>query len=439
MELKTKRLWQWLPLSAETAPALEEAAANLAAALKAHPDSALADVAYTLQVGRKRFPHRRVVICRDVAEAITALETPGNKALASVQETTKRPVAFLCTGQGAQYANMGRDLYEMEPVFQETVEKCAVCLRPRLGMDLRDLLYPAPERIAEAQQRLLQTALTQPALFVTEYALARLLESWGIRPAALLGHSLGEYVAAALAGVFTLEDALGLIAARGQLIQTLPGGAMLSVSLSESEVRSQLPADLELAVVNGAALCVVSGSHEAVAAWREQLAARGVNTTILRTSHAFHSVMIEPILDAFREQVARATLRPPTIPMLSNLTGDWLTADEATAPTYWVRHLRQTVRFADGLQKLFAMPDMVLLEIGPGGVLTTLAKRHPQHPHEQSALAILRHAKESQAEQSALPTVMGKLWLAGVAIDWQGFYAHERRQQLALLEDSLNL
>jgi len=428
----SSRPWQWLPLSAKTAPALEALAANLATALKARPDIALADVAYTLQTGRKRLPHRRAVVCRDVAEAIAALEAHSHKSAAVVEEATDRPVAFLCTGQGAQYANMGRDLYETEPVFRKTVDECAEDLRPALGLDLRDLLYPAPEAVAGAQQRLAQTALTQPALFVVEYALARLLESWGIRPAALLGHSLGGYVAATLAGVFTLEDALALVAARGRLIQALPGGAMLAVPLPESEVLAHMPADLSLAAINGVTLCTVSGPHEAVAAWKEQLAARGVNGTLLNTSHAFHSTMVEPILEPFRELVSRVTLRPPAIPVISDLTGDWLTADEATDPETWVRHLRQPVRFADGLQKLFATPDMALLEIGPGGVLTTLARRHPHYSREQPALAILRHARDSQADQSAMPSVLGSLWQAGVAIDWQGFYAHEKRRRVSL-------
>src|SRR5207247_2609349 len=229
-------------------------------------------------------------------------------------------------------------------------------LRPLLGLDLRTLLYPQTEKMEEAGEQLKQTAITQPALFVIEYALAKLWMSWNVKPEAMLGHSIGEYVAACLAGVFSLEDALKLVAARGRMMQQLPAGTMLAVRLPERQVQPLLQDKLSLATVNGAALCVVSGPVDAVEELRDQLAQRQVACTPLQTSHAFHSAMMEPILGPFTELVRTVKRDAPEIPFLSNVTGTWITAEQAADPAYWARHLRQTVRFADGLGELFRAP-----------------------------------------------------------------------------------
>ncbi|HKV08339.1 MAG TPA: amino acid adenylation domain-containing protein, partial [Thermoanaerobaculia bacterium] len=364
------RRLQLLLLSARTPGALEQATENLARFLAEHPETSLPDVAWTLQAGRKAFEHRRMLVCEGVEDAAAALRDPAGsgRVLTRLQETGRRPVAFLFPGQGAQHPGMGLDLYEDEPVFRAEIDACAERLLPLLGRDLREIL---------ASPELQETRFAQPALFAVELALARLWISWGLRPEAMLGHSLGEYVAACLAGVFLPEDALELVAARGALMQELPPGAMLAVELSADEI--DVVPGVSLAAVNAPNRCAVSGPETAIAGFEARLAEKGVQARRLRTSHAFHSAMMDPVLDAFAERVARVPRRPPQIPFLSNLTGTWITAEQATDPGYWARHLRETVRFAEGLTTLLAGSRAALLEVGPGSTLAGLA-RHQSDP-----------------------------------------------------------
>jgi non-ribosomal peptide synthase protein (TIGR01720 family) len=422
---------QLLLLSSKTSSALEAATTNLAEHFKEHPELNLADAAYTLQVGRKAFNYRRMVVCRDLEDAVTMLDTRDQERVFSAHQVHREyPVAFMFPGQGAQHLRMAAELYQHEPTFRQQVDICSQMLRSQLGIDLRAVLFPAADQ--EATQQLQETWLTQPVLFVIEYALARLWMSWGIQPQAMIGHSIGEYVAACLAGVFTLEDALALVATRGKLMQALPQGAMLVVPLAESAIRTYLGDRLSLAAVNSPALCTVSGPADAIAELEQQLSAEGVACRSLHTSHAFHSSMVEPILEPFKAQLRRITLKPPQIPYLSNLTGTWITAAEATDPGYWAKHLRQTVRFNEGVEQLLTDAKYVLLEVGPGESLTTLVKRYPALAENQMVFASLPHPKKQQSDQAFLLNTLGHLWLAGVEIDWQGFYKHERRQKLPL-------
>ncbi|HKV10474.1 MAG TPA: condensation domain-containing protein, partial [Thermoanaerobaculia bacterium] len=411
------RRLQLLLLSARTPGALEQATENLAGFLAAHPDASLPDVAWTLQTGRKTFEHRRMLVCEGVEDAVAALRGPAGsgRVLTRRQEAERRPVAFLFPGQGAQHPGMGRDLYEDEPVFRAEIDACAERLLPLLGRDLREIL---------ASPELQQTRFAQPALFAVELALARLWISWGLRPEAMLGHSLGEYVAACLAGVFSAEDALELVAARGALMQELPPGAMLAVELSEHEIEA-FP-DISLAAVNAPNRCVLSGSEAAIAGLEARLAEKGVQAKRLRTSHAFHSAMMDPVLDAFAERVARVPRRPPQIPFLSNLTGTWITAAQATDPGYWARHLRGTVRFSQGLTTLLAGSNAALLEVGPGSTLADLARR------QSDPVSSLPRAGAAEAGSAALLGALGRLWLAGVDVDWPAFHAGERRRRVPL-------
>ncbi len=413
--------------SARSAPALEKATANLATALLGLPGGNLSDVAYTLQVGRKPFAHRRAVVARGVRDAALALASLDPERVLTGRAGRPR-LAFLFPGQGTQYVGMGRGLYETEPVFRTELERCAKLLGPHLGLDLIKLLYPAvpgPD--------LTETRLAQPVIFAVEWATAQLWLSWGVTPEAMLGHSVGEYVAACLAGVFSLEDALALVAARGRLIQDLPPGAMLAVDLGEDEI-TPLLREVDLAAVNafggpgGPGLSTVSGSPEAVEALTERLAAGGVRCRRLHTSHAFHSRIVEPVLPAFASEVRRVRLGPPERPYLSNVTGAWIQDQEATDPDYWVRHMRETVRFAAGLRTLLASGASVLLEAGPGRTLATLAARQGASGGADGAagplvaVASLRHPQSAETDEVFLLGALGRLWLAGVSPDWPAYW-----------------
>jgi len=427
------RPWQLLLLSAKTASALETATTNLVARLQQQLDLNLADVAYTLQVGRRAFSHRRMLVCQNREEAIAALSTLDPQQLHTAPSTEgDRSIVFLFPGQGAQYIQMGRDLYEHEPVFREWVDRGSEFLIPYLRLDLRQILYPHPDSAEAASQTLQQTAIAQPALFVIEYALAQLWQSWGVCPTAMVGHSIGEYVAATIAGVFTWEAALSLVAARGQLMQSLPTGAMIAVSLTEAELQPYLNEFVALAAVNAPSSCVLSGTTEEIASLQETLNARGIDCRRLHMSHAFHSPMMESILATFTNRVQQAAPKPPQIPFISNVTGTWIAPKQATNPHYWATHLRQTVRFAEGLQVLFQDSTSVFLEVGPGRTLSKLARSHPKKLSSQPVFHSIRHPQEHQPDLAVLLQTLGQLWLAGVSIRWTRFYQQERRQRVPL-------
>ncbi|HET7460810.1 MAG TPA: amino acid adenylation domain-containing protein [Longimicrobium sp.] len=422
-----------LVLSARGEGALERMRANLAAHLEANPSLPLADVCQTLHDGRPAHPHRWAAAVRTPVDAREALAgTPRRAPAVGRAGDRPPPVAFLFPGQGAQYAGMARELYGRHPRFRDEVDRCAAVLHPGLGMDLRAVLFPGSGGESEADALLRETRVTQPALFVVELALARLWEGWGVRPGAMLGHSVGEYVAATLAGVFAPDAALRLVAARGRLMQALPPGAMLAVPLPEAEVEPLLSGSLSLAAVNGPANCVVSGPGGEVEALEAELAGRGVEARRLRTSHAFHSAMMDPALDAFAAEVRRAGPAAPSIPFLSNLTGDWITAEQAADPGYWVRHLRHTVRFADGVGRLLEAPRRVLLEVGPGDTLGTFARRHPANGGGRVVVRTLAPGGRPEAADLAILHAAGALWTAGVEIDWPALRGPGPRRRVPL-------
>ena len=422
---------QLLVLSAKTESALEAATANLIEHLRRRSEAGPADIAYTLQVGRKPFKHRRAFVCKDERDALDVLERRDPKRLLTGQERGRQLVAFMFPGQGVQRVGMAAQLYEHERAFKEQVDGCAALLEAEPGFDLRRALYPA-DKDEEADERLKQTSLAQPALFVVEYALARVWQQWGVRPWAMIGHSLGEYVAACLAGVFTLEDALKVVAARGRLMQSMPAGAMLAVPASEAEVREVLGRELSLAAVNAPRWCVVSGPEDEVASLHKRLDERGLDCRRLHTSHAFHSAMMDGALEPFGRLLETVTLREPEIPFMSNLTGDWITAEQATSPRYWVEHLRRAVRFADGVRELMKEPNCLLLEVGPGQTLAGLARQNCDPDATRRVISSARGAQAGGLDITSLLSAGGDLWLAGVEIDWQGFHAGVRRQRVAL-------
>jgi acyl transferase domain-containing protein len=457
------RPWQLVLLSARTAPALETAAGHLASWLGSHADADLADVAHTLRVGRRVFRHRRALVCRDgeEAQALLSAADPGRVLTAdSGAGTEGMTAAFLLPGVGDHYPGMGAGLYKSEPAFQKAIDRCAELLKPHLGLDLREVLFPggtenapsgppggakpndlrrllAPQATDEPTVRLNRTALAHPAVFAVAYALARLWMEWGIKPKALIGYSLGEYVAACLAGVLSLEDALRLVAARARLIDALPEGAMLAVPLPAAELEAEISADpeLSLSAANGPGLSVAGGPLAAIEALERRLAGRGVACRRLQTTHAFHSKMMEPVVEPVAALLAGVKLSAPKIPFVSNVTGTWITAAEATDPSYWARHLRHTVRFAEGLETLLSGEEgarRLLVEVGPGQTLGTLARQHPSRPAGLANVASLRDRGDEVSDQAFLLESLGRLWLAGAAPDWSGFVSREKRRRVPL-------
>lgn len=421
--------YQVLVVSAKTEAAADAAFANLAAHLQEHPELDLGDVAYTSQLGRQAFAHRRAIAVESSATGVAALAGLDRKKLASGSAGRTAPgVVFLFTGQGSQYVNMGRELYECEPVFREALDLCAKHLRAPLGIDLIEALYPPEAEKEAATEKLNQTWLTQPALFAIEYSLARWWMSLGVEPAVMVGHSIGEYVSACLAGVFTLEDALAIVAARGRLIYDLPSGAMLAVPLKPEEI--ELSGSLCVAAVNNPRMSVVSGPTAEIAALEESLAGKSITCRRLFTSHAFHSAMMDPILIAFEEKLRGIALHPPSTPYLSNVTGTWIKAEEAIDPAYWARHIRSTVQFSANLDELFKKPEQVLIEVGPGNVLTSLARQqggtaaraYPALPHPRETVPALRNALQT----------LGQVWTLGVAVDWTKLHAAGSVQRVPL-------
>ncbi|HEX7180733.1 MAG TPA: SDR family NAD(P)-dependent oxidoreductase [Thermoanaerobaculia bacterium] len=451
------RPWQLLTLSARTASALERASDDLAAHLKAHPGQSLADIAYTLRVGRRGFRFRRALVAAGPEEAAEALAARDPRRVwSSEREEGARALAFLLPGVGDQHSGMAAGLYAAEPVFRQEIDRCSELLRPHLGLDLREVLFagsgsaPAAgpkasgldlralmgrgESAAQGSGPLYQTRIAQPAVFALGYALARLWMSWRVQPNAFLGYSLGEYTAACLAGVMSLEDALALVARRARMIDDLPPGAMLAVPLPEDEALRRLSAGLSLAAVNSPSVCVVAGPEDAVGELERRLGEGGLLCRRLQTSHAFHSRMMEPLAGAFRDLVRSVELKAPQIPYLSNVTGTWAEASQVTDPEYWVRHLCGTVRFADAIGELWKAPGRVLLEMGPGQALGSLALQHPAASVSSArpVLPTLRHEHDRQDDQAFLLKTLGQLWLAGVEADPAGFYRGERRRRVPL-------
>lgn len=425
--------YQLLLLSARSPHQLTEAQRNLAAWLQAHPDCNLADVAHTLWLGRRLFPHAALLVCRDNADTIDALQAQSSeRALLSETVPPGRSVVFMFPGQGNQYVDMALGLYRTLPVFRRQVDRCCELLAPELGVDLRTVLYPTEDARSAAAERLKQTALAQPALFVIEYALARAFMEWGVQPQACIGHSIGEYVAACLAGVFPLEDALRLVAARARLMQAAEPGAMTAVNVSPEALLEWLDEELALAVINEPTSCVAAGPIDAIERLEARLANAHITCHRLHTSHAFHSPMMQPVVDAFRRIVAGVHLNAPQLPFMSNLTGTWITPGQATDPDYWCAHLRRTVRFADGIGELLRHAAGVFVEVGPGTGLAAIAGRHPERRDTHTCISTLRHVRDARDDRAVLLDSIGRLRVAGVDIDWRAFEDGARRRRIPL-------
>ncbi|MEM7802060.1 MAG: beta-ketoacyl synthase N-terminal-like domain-containing protein, partial [Chloroflexota bacterium] len=421
---------QLLVLSAKTESALVKQIENLANHLEAkRPD--LADVAYTLIMGRADFPYRRIYSVADIDDAIAQLRDK-NGGVASHTKTAEPELVMMFPGQGSQFVGMGRELYESEPIYTEIIDTCAETLEPILELDMRTVLYPADEDDEDAAHKLTQTGLAQPAIFMVSYATAKVWESWGIAPQILVGHSVGEFVAATLAGVFALEDALRIIALRARLMQSLPGGAMRAVRLSAAELEPYLGQGVTLAAANAPSVSIVSGNYEAIAAFEKRLEADEHETIVLHTSHAFHSDMMEPILDPFRAAVEAAERNKPQLPIVSTLTGTWLSEQDAVDPMYWAKQLRNAVRFSDAILTLQETPGRVYLEVGPGKSLSLSTMQHPNKENRLAVVDSLGHPKKRLPTLQPMLETLGRLWQAGVEIDWAQYYDRESRRRVPL-------
>lgn len=437
------RNWQAILLSARTPQALEQRVAQLADHLAGHPDTSLADVAHTLQGGRRIFPYRAAVIGRDTTGVARALgeRTPGELLLHHRGEDAARSLAFVFPGVGDQRAGITANLYREQPAFGEHLDECAEILAPLLGVDIRTLLYPeaaasgprpapdmrglfgrgGPADDPTADDPLTRTLFAQPVTFALEYALARLWWSWGVVPDAMLGYSIGEFTAATLAGVFALPDALALVAQRARLTETAPAGAMLAIPLPAARVAEHLHGDVWLAIDEGPSLCVAAGTHAAVAELADQLGRAGVPTMRVRTSHPSHCPLLDGVAEEFGALVATVARGRPSIPYLSNVTGDWITDDQAADGRHWARHLCRPVRFAEGLRRVWQAPGRVLLEVGPGQAMTGAALQAlpEQAAGDRLAVASMPTAFDARPESEVLLTAAAKLWLHGVPVDWR--------------------
>ncbi len=416
------RLPHLLTLSARTATALDAMAKRLADHLASEtPD--LADVAYTLAIGRRAFPHRRAVVAADAATAIGKLREETKSATATA---TAPRVAFIFPGQGSQYMEMGREIYDSEPAFRAAVDECATLLRPLLHHDVRSTLFPSDHEYEAARRDINRTALTQPCIFVVEYALAKLWIAWGIKPALLIGHSIGEYVAAVLAGTFKLEHALQLLASRARLMQELPAGGMLAIRAGADQLT--LPNSIEIAAINSPLLCTVSGPLPAVAAYQKELEAKEIGCRLLKTSHAFHSAMMEPMMMAFTDDAIMIPANAPEIPWISTCTGKAMDAATLADPSYWARQLRHTVRFSDALATAYADKDLIMLEVGPGQALAPFARQHP----DRGTTPVISTLPSSSTDLSDFIAAAGELWKNGVTLDWPAVFQGQDRNRLRL-------
>lgn len=416
VEKKTSpRQHQLLILSAKSVEALARSQSQLADFLDEYPPTDLAGVAYTLAVGRGQFAHRTAaVVTADGAPAIL-------RSLPKYSVASLNPEAvFLFPGQGSQTVHMGKELHSTEPLFRRHLDAAAEMLRAPLGRDLREVMFGGDS------ETLNRTEFAQPALFAIEYALAQLWLSWGVKPAAMAGHSVGEITAACLAGVFRFEDALTFVAERGRLMQSLPGGAMLSVRLPAAELLPRLKGRVGLAAVNSAMLSVAAGPFAEIEELEKELAAAQIACRRLPTSHAFHSAMLDPILDRLTELASRMKLHVPRLPYYSCVTGNLATAEQATDPAYWARHCRQTVQFSRILETLRA-GSATLLEVGPGVVATTLARQHSGSPEQLIVPSLAAGGEEKSVLQAA-----GALWAQGFDLDWRAFFEAEEPSRVAL-------
>lgn len=415
-------------LSAKTRTALLNMENRLLTHIKKNSINNLNDIAYTLNTGRKEFKYRKSIVCSDVDELTKKLSSNNVEGTYSTLAKDNNNIVFMFPGQGSQYVNMARELYDLDTTFKNELDLCFESVKSIADINLKDIIFGD-----DTENRMIyQTSITQPLLFSFEYSLAKTLIKWGISPNAMIGHSIGEYVAACLAGVFSVNDALSLVILRGKLMQSLPEGSMLSVPFSCEELMPLINENLSIAALNSSKRSVVSGPDDAISAFEQLLSDKGISSIRVRTSHAFHSMMMDPILKEFEEKVKKIKLNKPNMPYISNLTGTWINNENALDPKYWVKHLRHTVRFNEGLDILLNQDRTIFIEVGPGKTLCTFVKEHEKFSKVNKVLNTLRHPKVEVSDFYFLLSKLGILWCEGVKIDWDMFYSNQNRHKMAL-------
>lgn len=430
---ESNRPRQLLRLSARNKKSLDGNTTALVDHLRSSPDISMADVAYTLEVGRRDMERRRVVVAADRDEAIDLLDRcdPSRVFTHSVPNANTS-VVFMFSGAAGQYPGMAMGLYDEHPVFREHIDHGMSRFEEKTGREIRSVLFPDESGKAAVAEALQDPGIQLPIIFIVEYALAQLWISQGVKPDLMIGHSMGENTAACIAGVLSFDDGLELLIARGELMERAAEGAMLSVNLRAEELEALLGDSCDLACVNAPELCVAAGTIESIGALEKCLDEREVEYRRLPFTRAAHSRLYDPILGDFRAVLERLDLQPPQIPFVSNRTGRFIEDDEATSPDYWVDHLRHTVHFADGLETILSTPGRLLIEVGPGQSLCTFARQHPAARKEANVIPSLRHRDDPTTDAAFFLGCLGRAWASGLDIDFSQLRDGETRRRISL-------
>lgn len=425
-EKSSARPYLFMPFSAKTQTALDNYGQDFKAFLKDHKDINLADLSYTLKKGRASFNYRNFAIYKNTGETLEVSLIPNKNNITTAKKNSN--VVFMFPGQGNQYFEMAKNLYSSEPLFKALMDEGFKVLLDITGESYKDILGYTETPVDE--NKINNTLYTQPILFLLEYALATYLIKLGITPKNMIGHSLGEYTAACIASVFSLKDGLKLITNRAKLMNNIEAGTMVAVASSSSKINSMLDDSLSIAAINTPDSCIVSGSDSSIKAFTEKLTEKEIAFSILKTSHAFHSEMMDVILADFEKEFQQITLSEPKLPFVSNLTGKPITKEEATSPKYWARHLRETIRFTDGLTHLLQTPNSVFIEVGPGKSMRSFYKQLSKDA-KHTNVGLMRHSKEQFDDSLYFTDALATLWSAGIKIDWEVYYEHETRYKIS--------
>lgn len=430
-----------LLFSAKTKTALERVKKDFISFFKNEKEVDLSDVAYTLQTGRKDFQYREMLVCDNFNDAIKKLSIDTSyQSKENLLVDEKKQVVFMFPGQGSQYVNMGFELYKSEKVFREELDSCFVIAKKTTGYNLRNYLFPELDeenrelfQEEKGEELLKQTWITQPVLFIFEYALSKLLMSWGVIPFAMIGHSLGEYVAATLSGVFSIEDALKLVSLRGKLMAQVEPGVMISVLKPASEVIRLLEnSEASLAAVNSPSSCVIAGTKTSIELFEGELSKLDISSVRLNTSHAFHSCTMDLILEEYKCEVKKITINTPQIPFISNVSGKWISNEEVIDPLYWSSQIRNTVYFSSGIEEIFKHENLLFIEVGPGETLSNFVKQHIDNQNKYNLVNLVRHPNEKVSDIYYMVSAIGDLWLYGKKIDFRSYHSSQKRSKISL-------